>query len=86
MHGLALIYVVRDLPGIAAFKIIQETVTLTRVQIVPGEHFDPATKQTIVQGLRARLGARVDVAVEEVPAIAPEASGKYRYVVSKVAT
>jgi len=86
MHGLALIYVIRDLPGIAAFKIIQETAMLTRVQIVPGDSFDPATTQTIVQGLRARLGANVEVTVEEVAAIAPEASGKYRYVVSKVAT
>ena len=86
MHGLALIYVIRDLPGIAAFKIIQETVALTRVQIVPGAGFEPATAQTIVRGLRARLGANVEVVVEEVPAIAPESSGKYRYVVSKVAT
>jgi phenylacetate-CoA ligase len=86
MHGLALIYVIRDLPGIAAFKIIQETVALTRVQIVPGAGFESATRQTIVQGLRARLGANVEVVVEEVAAIAPEASGKYRYVVSKVVT
>ena len=31
MHGLALIYVVRDLPGIESFKIVQETAGLTRV-------------------------------------------------------
>jgi phenylacetate-CoA ligase len=86
MHGLALIYVIRDLQGIAAFKIIQETRTLTQVQIVPGEGFGPVTRETIVQGLRARLGAQVEVTIEEVAAIAPEASGKYRYVVSKVAT
>jgi phenylacetate-CoA ligase len=44
------------------------------------------TKATIVHGLRARLGAQVSVTVDEVKAIPPEASGKYRYVVSKVAT
>jgi len=86
MHGLALIYVIRDLDGVNAFKIIQESRTLTRVQIVPGHGFGPATKATIVQGLRARLGAQVEVTVEEVAAIAPETSGKYRYVVSKIAT
>ena len=86
MHGLALIYVIRDLPEVAAFKIIQESRTLTRVQVVPGEGFGATTRDSVVQGLRARLGAHVDVAIEEVPAIAPEASGKYRYVVSKVAT
>jgi len=86
MHGLALIYVIRDLEGVNAFKIVQESRTLTRVLIVPGDGFGAGTKATIVQGLRARLGAQVDVAVEEVAAIAPEASGKYRYVMSKVAS
>jgi phenylacetate-CoA ligase len=86
MHGLALIYVIRDLEGVNAFKIIQESRTLTRVQIVPGERFGPGTRDAIAQGLRARLGPQVDVTVEEVAAIAPEASGKYRYVVSKIAT
>jgi len=86
MHGLALIYVIRDLQGITAFKIIQESRTLTRVEIVPGAGFDPATKVAIERGMRARLGARVSIAVEEVAGIAAERSGKHRYVVSKVAT
>ena len=36
MHGLALIYTLRDITGMKAFKIIQETLELTRVLIVPG--------------------------------------------------
>jgi phenylacetate-CoA ligase len=84
MHGLALIYVLRDLDGVAGFRIVQETLALTRVEVVPGTGFGPATKQAIVDGLRARLGGDVSIAVEEVQAIAPEKSGKYRYVVSKV--
>jgi len=35
--------------------------------------------------LRRRLGAAVAVEVEQVDAILPEKSGKFRYVVSKVA-
>jgi phenylacetate-CoA ligase len=85
MHGLALIYAVRDLDGVAAFKIIQESRMLTRVEVVPGEGFGPATQEAIVEGLRARLGAQVRVDVEVVGTIAPERSGKHRYVVSKVA-
>ena len=41
MHGLALIYVIRDLAAVAAFKIIQESVALTRVVIVPRPPFPP---------------------------------------------
>ena len=40
MHGLALIYVVRDLPGVESFKIVQETAQRTRVQLVVNDGFD----------------------------------------------
>lgn len=82
MHGLALIYVVRDLPGVARFKIVQESLEHTRVQVVPGPGYQPALAQTIRDGIRARLGQSVRVAVEEVADIPPERSGKYRYVIS----
>ena len=86
MHGLALVYVIRDLTGVASFRIEQESLARTRVQIVPGPGFTDATEHTIVQGLKARLGSAVDVAVERVDSIPPERSGKHRYVVSHVRT
>ncbi|MCW5623690.1 MAG: phenylacetate--CoA ligase family protein [Burkholderiales bacterium] len=86
MHGLALVYVIRDLTGVASFRIEQESLARTRVQIVPGPGFVDATEHTIVQGLKARLGSAVDVAVERVASIPPERSGKHRYVVSHVRT
>lgn len=85
MHGLALIYVVRDLPGVAAFKIIQESLDLTRVLVVAGPGLADGTAQHITRGLGARLGDGVRVEVEIVREIPPEKSGKFRYVVSKVA-
>ena len=86
MHGLALIYILRELPGIAAFKIIQESLALTRVQVVlaPSADGAPVLHQKIVAGVRQRLGASVEVKVEPVTAIAPEASGKFSYVVSRL--
>ena len=84
MHGLALIYILRDLPEIAAFKIIQESRRLVRVQVVAPTPIGDATAKAIRDGFRARLGAGVDVAIEYVEAIAPERSGKFRYVVSNV--
>jgi len=82
MHGLALIYILRDLPGIEGFKVTQETRTLTRVELVPDARFDHAVLPAIVAGFRQRLGAEVSVEVDLVPVIAPEKSGKYRYIVS----
>lgn len=82
MHGLALIYILRDLPGIEGFKVIQHTRTRTQVQVVADSGFDPGNVRRIVEGFRRRLGDQVDVQVELVAAIEPERSGKYRYIVS----
>ena len=84
MHGLALIYILRELPQVRSFKIVQESLLLTRLLLVCLPALDSATRAAIVAGVRARLGAQVAVEIEEVADIAAEASGKYRYVVSKV--
>ncbi len=82
MHGLALIYVVRDLPGIERFKIVQWSRERCTVQLVPGPGYQTAVEQTIRAGLRARLGTGVAVEIERVDEIAAERSGKFRYIVS----
>ena len=86
MHGLALIYILRELSGIDAFKIIQETRLHTRVEIVPAaeSHLSKKLIETIIAGFKARLGAEVVIDVEIVPEIVAEKSGKFRYVISKV--
>lgn len=82
MHGLALIYVLRDLPGIDRFKVTQETPQLTRVEIVPDSKFDATVQPMIVKGFKQRLGAEVEIQITLVDTIAPERSGKFRYIVS----
>jgi phenylacetate-CoA ligase len=84
MHGLALIYVLRDLTGVQQFKIIQETRLRTRIQLVTGQEFKSDSTSMIIQQFRARLGREVDVLVDHVPHIPAEPSGKFRYVVSQV--
>lgn len=85
LHGLALIYVLRDMPGVANFRIVQESLELTRVEVVPREALTDGMVAEIRQGLQARLGQGVAIEVSEVEAIAREQSGKFRYVVSRVA-
>ncbi|TFW29675.1 phenylacetate--CoA ligase family protein [Massilia arenosa] len=84
MHGLALVYILRDMPVVKSFKIVQESLDLTRVQVVLEQPLDDAIRAQIVKGFRARLGAEVEIEVEQVPEILPEKSGKFRYVISKV--
>jgi len=86
MHGLSLIYLVRDLPGVRQFKIEQESLDLTRIQLVTDATFDPTQMPNIERGSKARLGESVTIEVSLVDEIPPEKSGKYRYVVSRVET
>jgi phenylacetate-CoA ligase len=85
LHGLALIYILRDLPGVQGFKVIQKDLHHTTVQLVAGDDLPPDAERTIVQGFRRRLGDTVNVDLQRVDAIAPEKSGKFRYIVSHVA-
>ncbi|MBK6357209.1 MAG: phenylacetate--CoA ligase family protein [Betaproteobacteria bacterium] len=82
MHGLALIYILRDLPGVQSFKIIQETRQLTKVFVVTGPSFQTGMIDQIIVGFKRRLGSSAEIEVQIVDNIPPEKSGKYRYVIS----
>ena len=86
MHGLALIYIVRGLAGVQAFKIVQESRTRTCVMLVaePGADLG-SSRAGIERDFKRRLGESVEIDVRLVAAIASEASGKFRYVVSHAA-
>lgn len=84
MHGLALIYILRDLPGVRQFKIVQESLLQTRILLVTDRAFVETCTSDIVRQVKARLGAAVNVTLDRVDDIPPEKSGKYRYVVSRV--
>jgi len=84
MHGLALVYILRDLPQIRAFKIVQESLDFTSVYIVSENGLSQKIREKIEQEFRNRLGKTVKISILEVAEISAEKSGKFRYVVSKV--
>jgi phenylacetate-CoA ligase len=83
MHGLALIYVVRDLPDVRSFKITQSGRTTFDVQIVPEEDFSNWHRARIETGFAARLGSDISLTIRCVDEIPSERSGKFRYVVNE---
>jgi phenylacetate-CoA ligase len=85
MHGLALIYILRDLQEVRAFKIIQESIDFTRVLVVPENGLSANLAEKIERGFKARLGQGIRIDIEEVQEIPAEKSGKFRYVISKAA-
>ena len=85
MHGLSLIYVLREIQGIEEFKIIQEDLVNYQVQIITAHFFDNKIEESIRKGFQERLGNDITVQFDYPEVIKPEKSGKFRYVVSKVA-
>jgi phenylacetate-CoA ligase len=86
MHALAVIYVLRAVEGIAAFKFIQHRLDEVEVLIVPGSNWSDMKRMRVMTGLAARLGDEMHITVRLVESIPAEASGKHRYVVSHVAS
>jgi phenylacetate-CoA ligase len=54
------------------------------VQVVPDARWNDAAREAVLGGLRSRLGTALMIDLKLLDAIAPEASGKYRYVISHV--
>ncbi|MCZ4313786.1 phenylacetate--CoA ligase family protein [Comamonadaceae bacterium G21597-S1] len=82
MHGLALIYILRDLSGVKSFKVIQESRERTRVLLVTDASFHRDSVDVVVRGFQGRLGSGVQIDVDLVDEIPAEKSGKFRYVIS----
>ena len=84
MHGLALIYIVRDIPTIKEFQIIQDSVDAITVKLVTTTGFGRKDCKIITSEFKKRLGSSVLINIEQVKKIEAEASGKHRYIKSNV--
>jgi phenylacetate-CoA ligase len=84
MHALAVIYVLRAISGVGQFKLIQHAVNRLEVLVVPDQRWGNEACLAVFSGLRARLGEALEIDLKLQESIAPEASGKHRYVVSHV--
>jgi phenylacetate-CoA ligase len=85
LHALSIIYILRDTPGLTQFRVVQEELERVTIQIAPRDALAEAGRRGLIARVQTLLGASVRVAVEPVGEIPAEASGKYRYVVSKIA-
>jgi phenylacetate-CoA ligase len=84
MHGLSLIYVIRELSGIEAFRITQKRLTSFEVEIVRNSQYNPNSEGRIREGFSQRLRAPVVVQVRYSDSIPSTASGKTRQVISEL--
>jgi phenylacetate-CoA ligase len=73
------------IPGTAQLQIVQESLAELRFRLVPDVDFGPDSRRRIADLVLETFGPGVNHEVELVEAIAQEASGKYRFCISKVA-
>ena len=85
LHGLALIYVVREIPGVLEYQIIQDDLDSLTVNLLTSDLFPQDGQARICAGFAKRLGPDVRVNVRIVESIPKDKSGKYRFVISQVA-
>jgi phenylacetate-CoA ligase len=84
MHYTGVSHLLRGLPGLHTFKVIQESLFLVRVLVVAEPPLTEAQAAGIREGLRRRLGPDVIVVIEQVADIPLERSGKHRHVICRI--
>ena len=81
-HALAVIYPLREMPGIKQFRIHQRSDYSVRVRVVPEPGGAAPAKSEITRAMATALGHDVAIEVEFVSDSPVTSSGKFRYVTS----
>jgi phenylacetate-CoA ligase len=84
LHALSVIYIMREIDGIEQFRIRQKEIDRFHIQLVRNERFQDGNESRILEALRRRLRAPVEVTFEYFDKLPPERSGKFRHVISEV--
>jgi phenylacetate-CoA ligase len=85
LHALAIIYPIREAPGVAEFQVVQDTVRQVVIRLVADNSFSESACKTLLGKARLALGGEVSVEIERVSTIPRLPSGKFRYVISMAA-
>jgi phenylacetate-CoA ligase len=85
-HVGRLDFVFKAVDTVRESQIVQETFDSVVIRVVPLPGYSSRDEQTLIAKLRERIGSDTRVRVEECDRIPRGASGKFRYVVSKVTT
>ena len=85
MHQVDFSKILRSQPEIHQFKIIQETLDQITIYVVSKVDLHKDFLESVEQTFKSKLGQAVNVTIQQVSNIPTEKSGKFRYVVSKIA-
>lgn len=84
LHGLSLIYILRQLAGVEQFRITQNSLREFDIELVTNPEFKRENESVIRSEFERRLRAQLNVRIRYSSGIAASNSGKFRYVVSEL--
>ena len=84
IHASAFNHLLRELPGLRAYQIVQETRAQIRLLLSLEGELPKEGVERLAQAFRQRLGAAVEIDIERIDRIPPEANGKHRHVICRV--
>jgi phenylacetate-CoA ligase len=84
MNSLAMVYPLRELPGVEQFRICQKALDWFHVQIVRGSEFTSNTEEQLRNRWIQLFRCNLRITFEYANSLPREKSGKFRHVVSEV--
>lgn len=81
VHGSAINHLMRDLPGLRAYQVVQHEPDRVSIAIVTDTPPDPAHTDALEHRLRTLLGDEVRCEVQRTSHIPPAANGKFRHII-----
>jgi len=73
-----------EISGIDQMQIVQETLGLMHLNIVPGAGYSLSTEETLISYFQELFPGEVDIRLHLIKEIKPELSGKFRFSICKV--
>jgi phenylacetate-CoA ligase len=84
INSLALVYPLREIPGIEQYQIRQKALDVFHVQMACNQEYSRDSEAQIVAGWQQLMRTPIDVRFEYMPRVPPDPRGKFRHVVSEL--
>ena len=81
VHGSAINHALREMPGLQAYRVVQESLHHVRIALVMQDELADGAADELARHVRALLGDAVQVDISRVAHIPPEPNGKFRHIV-----
>lgn len=85
LHALSAIYILREMPAIREFRIVQEAIDQLVIHVVLRQPIGPAEEASLCAQFAAVFSADMRVKIVRAKSLPRTTSGKFRYVESRVA-